>query len=130
MAESLDLFAEVASLRDEIEDQGTVVDALLRASAAELKKQVLEMFAADPALGKILLLVDGERSQKDIGDILVKEGEKGASAASVSRKLDTLAHDLHLVILDRRSGSGKVYRTTRVDKVLGISRQLQRAAKK
>ena len=88
MPESPDLYAEVANLRDEIEEQGSVTDALLRASAAELKQEVLEAFDKDPSLGKILQLVDGERSQNEILEQLREQGEKGANKATISRKFD------------------------------------------
>ena len=130
MPESPDLYAEVANLRDEIEEQGSVTDALLRASAAELKQEVLEAFDKDPSLGKILQLVDGRRSPNEILEQLREQGEKGANKATISRKFDRLANDLHLIILDRRASTGNVYRRTRVDKVLGISRLLEKSAKR
>ena len=126
MPESTDLFAEVANIRDELEEQGAMLDALVRSSGREAKELVLGEMRRDSGLGRILQLVDGNRSQGEIVLRLKEEGVKGTSPASVSRKLDRLAHELGLVILVRRVSSGNVYRKTRLDKVLGISRAVDR----
>jgi hypothetical protein len=123
MAESHELFNEVAILRDEVEEQGAMLDALVRANVgdefvAELRK--------DAAAVNVLLAVDGVRSQTEIVDYLRANGDKGASPASVSRKLRALSEDLGLVALSHRAGAGNVYHRTRLDRALRVSRKLEK----
>ena len=124
MPESPDLFSEVAILRDEIEEQGDMIAALVRATGSEVKKQLLEEMNSDSALAEVFLLVDGNRSQGEMLKKLQEQKSKGASAATVSRKLDRLSNDLHLIHYVRRAATGKVYRRSRLDQTLGISRSL------
>jgi hypothetical protein len=122
MPESPDLFAEVALLRDEVEDQGEMIDSLVRASGKELKAEILNAMKEDPALAQIFLLVDGRRTQGEIVKVLTDRKVKGASAAGVSLRMQRLHKDLYLVHLVRRVAGGNVYRRSRLDQALGISR--------
>jgi len=124
MPESLDLFHEVARLRDEVEEQGEMIDTLVRTNARGLRTEVLDEMKKDPTLAEVLLLVDGARSQGEILKVLQQRGGKGASSATVSRKLDYLHRDLRLIHFVKREKSGNVYRTGRLDQVLGITRAL------
>src|SRR5438309_6280533 len=94
--ETTDLFTEVALLRDEIEEQGDMINALVRVSGRELKAQILKEMADDRPLAEIFLMVDGVRSQGEILKLFSYQG-KGPSSATVSRKLDRLYKDLHLI---------------------------------
>lgn len=118
MPESTDLFYEVAIMRDEIEEQGSMLDALVRASGAG--KDILDRLAQDPAAILVLLAVDGIRSQQEIASAVKK------SEATVSRALTRLAHDFGLVAISQSKAAGKVYHRTRLDKALQISRHLSR----
>jgi hypothetical protein len=122
MPESPDLFAEVALLRDEVEEQGEMIDSLVRASGKELKAEILNAMKEDPALAQIFLLVDGRRTQGEIVKVLTDRKVKGASAAGVSLRMQRLHKDLYLVHLVRRVAGGNVYRRSRLDQALGISR--------
>jgi hypothetical protein len=126
MPETPDLFSEVANMRDELEEQGTMIDALVRTSAAERKDAILEEMQKDSALADVFLLVDGQRSQGEIVQNLSGSSNRGVSGASVSRKLEKLAKDMDLIVLARRVAAGNVYRKTRLDRVLGITRELNR----
>jgi hypothetical protein len=123
MAESNELFNEIAVLRDEVEEQGAMLDALVRASVGD---RLVELLRKDQAAINVLLAVDGVRSQTEIVDHLRSSGDKGASAASVSRKLKALGEDYGLVALSHRAGSGNVYHRTRLDRALRVSRTLER----
>jgi hypothetical protein len=121
--ESLDLFAEVRLLRAEVEEQGSMLEALVRAQGAEVREAIVKELKADPALSGILRLVNGELSQGQIQQRLAGTGVPGASPAGVSRKMDRLK-ELHLVAPTRRTKEGVVYRRTSLDRVLGISKAL------
>ncbi|MCU1484944.1 MAG: hypothetical protein JWN67_1690 [Actinomycetia bacterium] len=128
MAESIETFSEIASIRDELEEQGNLIEALLRAQP-QLREETLTKILDDSILGEILLLVDGKRSQNEIGELLRARRVKGASVGNLSNKFDKLAKDLHLIRLADRRASGKIYTRSRLEKVLGVVRSLERLAK-
>ncbi|MEX0666092.1 MAG: hypothetical protein WD598_15180 [Acidimicrobiia bacterium] len=124
MGETPELYAEVANLRDEVEEQGAMLDALVRSSSR--RSEILDALDKDEALRAVLLLIDGNRAQNDVVDALRAQGVSGASAATVSRKVDILANELGLVLLSRQHAGGKVYRRTRLERALNIVRTLER----
>lgn len=126
MAESLDLFNEVRSLRARVDELGAMTETLVRAQSTELVVSMLDRFAADATLKAIFLAVDGTRSQTEILEGLRGKAAKGASKATVSRKLDTLERELHMIELIDRTAKGKIYRRTNLDRILGISRKLEK----
>ncbi len=123
MAESNELFSEVASLRDEIEEQGAMINALVRANGTETRTTLLADFEKDVALREIYLLIDGQMSQGQIVRELGKRGVKGASRSAVSRKIDDLFHH-GLISRIAHTRDGVVYKKSRLDAALGISRAL------
>jgi hypothetical protein len=128
MAESLDAYAEIAAIRDELEEHGHLLDALLRAQPL-LSGQIYEDVASDPVLAEIMLRVDGTTSQGDIGQAIRAMGAKGASTGSISGKFDKLAKDLSVITLVHQR-AGKVYRPTRLASVIGLTRRLERDTKR
>ena len=125
MTESLDLFSEVRSLRARVDELGAMTETLVRAQSGDLISAMLERFSADSSLKAVFLAVDSERSQSEILASLSKKGLKGASAATVSRKLDVLEGEMHLIELVDRTAKGKIYRRANLDRILGISRRMK-----
>jgi hypothetical protein len=123
MAESDELFAEVAAVRDEIEEQGAMINALVRASSPELRRSLLDAFETDEALREIYKLIDGSTSQGQIVAALSKKNLKGGSRSAVSNKIDLLVHE-GLVARVGRTRDGIIYKKSRLDAALGISRAL------
>jgi hypothetical protein len=124
MAESLDLFNEVRQLRAKVNDLGLLTETLVRAQGHDLTEAMMQRFKEDATLRAVFGAVDGKRSQTEILDALKKAGTRGASPATVSRKIDTLQHELHLIELVQVTGKGKIYRRTSLNRILGISRKL------
>jgi hypothetical protein len=124
VAESDELFTEVAAMRDEIEEQGAMINALVRASSPELRKSLLDAFEADQALQEIYKLINGERSQGQIVAALAGRNLKGSSRTAVSNKIDLLVHE-GLIARVGRTKDGIIYRKSRLDAALGISRELR-----
>ena len=123
MSESEELFTEVGAMRDEIEEQGAMINALVRASSPALRTSLLDAFEADAALREIYRLIDGERSQGQIVKALGPLKLKGASRSAVSTKIEELAHE-GLIARVARTKDGVIYKKSRLDKALGISRAL------
>jgi Fic family protein len=123
MGESELLFSEVASMRDELEEQGAMINALVRATGKEGRDRLLADFAGDPALKEIYLLIDGVRSQGQIVKALESKKLKGASRSAVSRKIDELFHH-GLIARVGQTREGVIYKKSRLDVALGITREL------
>ena len=128
MAESDELFNEVAQMRDELEEQGAMIDALVHIGGDEMQRRILEDMATDEALREVYLLVDGRRTQGEIAADLDKRGI--AKKSSVSLKFEKLAEDYGLIQHVRRARAGKIYRRTRLGKTLKIDRTLAKAKPK
>jgi hypothetical protein len=125
MAESDELFNEVAQMRDELEEQGAMIDALVHIGGKELRGQILSDMTKDNALREVYLLVDGKRTQ---GEIAVDLAARGiAQKSAVSLKLEKLAKDYNLIQHVRRAKSGKIYKRTRLGTTLKIDRALEKA---
>ena len=90
MSESTQLFNEIANMRDELDEQGMMLDALVRASG--VGERIVELLRKDPTAASVLLAVDGKRSQREIVKFLEDSGSR-TSEATVSRKLATLSKD-------------------------------------
>jgi hypothetical protein len=124
MAESLDLFNEVRQLRAKVDDLGAMTETLVRAQSKDLVTAIIERLTTDAALSAVFLAVDGVASQTEILTQLKRAKLKGASQATISRKIETLANELHLIELVDYRAKGKIYKRTNLDRILGISRKL------
>jgi arginine repressor len=124
--ETDDLLAEVKRLRQEQEDHGEIIEALLRHSGREVREEIMRELAADDVMAEILLLVDGVRSQGEILDDLQSREIPQSSAMTVSRRFQHLSERRHLISLRAKTASGNVYRRTKFERTLGIVRELQR----
>lgn len=127
MTESLDLFNEVRQLRSRVDELGLMTETLVRAQSKDLMEAVMARFDGDLALKAVFMSVDGVRSQNEILTRLKKASLKGASKATVSRKIESLEHELHLIVLLDRTAKGKIYKKTNIDEILGVSRRLERS---
>lgn len=125
MAESDELFNEVAQLRDEVEEQGAMIGALVHIGGNELRNEILHDMEKDRALREVYLLVDGKRTQGEIAADLDTRGI--AKKSAVSLKFEKLAEDYGLIQHVRRAKAGKIYRRTRLAKTLKIDRRLDKA---
>jgi hypothetical protein len=126
MAESDELFNEVAQMRDELEEQGAMIDALVHVSGKELRAQILTDMRKDDALREVYLLINGKRTQGEIATDLATRGV--AQKSAVSLKFEKLAKDYNLIQHVRRGKAGKIYRRTRLGTTLKIDRALEKAS--
>ena len=122
MAESLDALSELVQLRTEVEQQGGMINALVRYHP-EIKTQILEEFDKDETMKVIYQLIDGKRTQKEILQELQQRSVPNASQPTVSRRIDRLRDDLNLIVLVRRTEGSPVYIHSKLGKVLGLPRK-------
>jgi len=125
MAETPDLYNEVRQLRAKVDDLGAMTETLVRSQAVDLLARMMKTLEEDETLKATFLAVDGTRSQDEVVAELARLGVKGATAATVSRKIKKLDTRLHLIELADREKKGKIYRRTRLDEILGVSRELE-----
>jgi Fic family protein len=125
MTDLLEIYAELRTIRSRIDalEQGQQI--LIRAERERIEASLMPFFEADSALAHIYLQVDGVRGQREIAQALAANGTRGSSEASVSRKLDTL-QTLDLVELIDRNKAGKVYRKTSLDRILRLSKKVEK----
>src|SRR5690349_8286420 len=123
MPESLEGLSEIQKIRQELEDIKAMTGALLHAQAS-VAPAILKRLNSDEALREAFLLVDGVQSQSQIQVALKARGIKGASVGAISAKFDELANDLNLIVYDRTTKAGRVYRKSTLDGALKISRTL------
>ena len=127
MPETPELFAELANLRDQVDDMSRTVSAIARKSG--WKEDILVAMAKDPTLARVFLLVDGRRTQNDMVTELTRTGDH-VSQVTVSRKLDSLIQDWDLVRKSSRGKDGTKYVWTSLATDLRIARTLEKAQAK
>lgn len=121
------VFNELRTIRSRIESIERTQEVLVRAEADRILADILPRFREDLVLGQVYLLVDGIRGQRQITVAMSDAGMAGSSEATVSRKLEAL-RDLDLVELVDRTAAGKIYAKTQVDRLLRLSRHVERIA--
>jgi hypothetical protein len=121
----LELFSQIRTIRSRIEAIEGTQEVLVRAQARDILPQLQEAFAVDALAGRVYLEVDGNKSQSDIVAALSAAGH-ASSPASVSRKLEKLEQDLHLVVLADRTKAGKIYRKAQIERILNLSRIVEK----
>ncbi len=124
--DELETFKELVMIRSRLEGIEHTQEIMVRALAKDIEPFIFEAMDSDPLLLRIYLLVDSQRTQKDIVQALVDAGVPGASQPTVSRRLARLLGELHLVEVADHSAGGKVYQKSAIDRILGLTRKLDR----
>ena len=120
-----EVFNELRTIRSRIESIEKTQEVLVRAERERILAEILPAFERDVIMARVYLLVDGTRGQRQIGAAFSAAGVRGASEATVSRKLEAL-RDLDLVERYDRTAVGNIYRKTAIDRLLRLTRQIQR----
>jgi hypothetical protein len=123
------LFNELRVIRSRIESIEHGQEVLIRAERQAILREILPIFAKDPTMAQVYLLVDGVRGQRQIAQEMARNGLTGASEPTVSRKLVLLCNELDLILLDDRTAAGNVYRKTLLDRALHLTREVQKVLK-
>jgi hypothetical protein len=118
--DALEMFNQVRTIRSRIEGIESTQQILVRAEMNEIVPPLLERMKKDPLLAKVYLKVDGKLSQKEIAKALK------TSEMTVSRKIETLDQDEHIIVLADRTGAGKIYDKAPVEAILNLSRKIKK----
>lgn len=114
-------------MRNQLDDVSAMTAALLRAHGEELTETILTYLRKDEAARIIFLMCNGATTQASIVAELTERGIKGGSPGQVTRKLEKLANEYHLVSVNHRRQGSKVYRRTQIASALQIERKLDKA---
>lgn len=127
MAESLDAFAEISSIRAELEEHGAILSAIVR-SNPELKESILEELKKDSVMKLVYQLVDGQRTQKEIISEVKLRGVN-TTEMTISRKIEKLREVIFLIHLVGTRNGSPVYARSRLGIVLNIPRAVGKLEK-
>lgn len=116
----LEMFNQVRTIRSRVEGIEQTQMMLVRAEMEKIVPPLIEKMEKDPVLAKVYLHVDGKTPQKKIAEAL------GISEATVSRRLDKLFKDDHVVVLVDQNASGRIYNKAPVEEVLGLGRIIRK----
>jgi hypothetical protein len=130
MVDFLAMYDEIRQIRGKIDSVKHTQEVLIRAHREPVEKQIWDRMDNDDVLARVYLLVDGNRTQKDIAKEMQSDGVYGATTSTVSRKLETLREDLDLIELSDHPALGNVYKRTATDRILGIAKTLKRRREK
>ncbi len=119
----LEMFNQVRTIRSRIEGIESTQQILVRAEMERIVPPLLDRMRKDPTLAKVYLKVNGKLSQKEIANALK------ISEMTVSRKIDSLYQDEHVIVLVDRTGAGKIYDKAPVEQILNLSRKISKELK-
>jgi hypothetical protein len=128
LPESIEGFSELQKLRQDVEDLKAITGAILH-SQPDLGDRIMAVLRKDEVMARVLLLVDGARTQKEIVETLTAAKLKGGDKSGVSRRFETLSKDLGLIAFHQQTKAGKIYRRTALDSALKITRRLEKERK-
>jgi transcriptional regulator of acetoin/glycerol metabolism len=125
VTDSPEVYGEIRLIRARLDGIEHMTEVLVRAQHKEILPEIMAALQNDDLLRRIYLLVDGKRTQQEVGMALEEQGVSG-DKTTVSRRLEKLYKELHLLELVDQTGRGKVYIKSRLDQTLGITRRLER----
>jgi CO dehydrogenase/acetyl-CoA synthase alpha subunit len=119
----LEMFNQVRTIRSRVEGIESTQEILVRAEIEDIVPPLLARMREDILLAKIYLKIDGVASQKEIAAAL------DTSEMTVSRKVDKLLKDEHIIVLVDRTAKGKIYDKAPVERILNLSRRVRKEFK-
>lgn len=121
MAETDAAYTEIRSVRLELEQQGSMLDAMVRYTP-DIKKHITDEIQKDPLLVLIFQLVGTGLSQKEIIAELRRRKAAKTSDATVSRRIEKLRADLHVIVGVGFKDGSPMYGYSRLARALSIQR--------
>lgn len=125
MAESSDALSEIKKLRGEVDQQGEMLDALVRYDP-RVRDNILEEFNNDKVMSMVYLLIDGVKTQQQIVEGLKALGIKGTSAPMVTRKMTTLRTQMRVITPVAKDGRSWIYAHNRLGRALSLTKNIRK----
>lgn len=118
MTESGELHEKVDKILQRVESMDNFMPWIIKPQAKQILEQMTEYFSKQVSAAKVYLEIDGEKTVSTIGESL------NMKQPNVSREVAKL-RDLGL-IEPKSVGSSTVYQKTKIDKVIGLSKSLEK----
>jgi predicted HTH transcriptional regulator len=119
----LEMFNQVRTIRSRVEGIEQTQRVLVRAEMEKIVPPLIEKMEKDPLLAQVYLEVDGKKPQKKVAEVL------NVSEATVSRRIDKLLKDEHVIVLVDQTTSGRIYDKAPLEQFLGLSRRIRKELK-
>lgn len=118
MTESRELHQKVDKILQRVESMDNFMPWMIRPQAKEIRALMLDFFKSKTSTAKVYMEIDGEKSVTAISKQLKMK------LPNVSREI-TILNEMAL-IEPKSIGNSKVYKKTKIDKVIGLSKALEK----
>jgi hypothetical protein len=125
MPESSDALLEIKKLRSEVDQQGEMLDALVRYDP-RVRDSILDEFKGDKVLATVYLLIDGAKTQQQIVESAKSLNIKGASAPMITRKITLLRTQMRVITPVAKDGRSWIYAHNRLGRALSLTKNIRK----
>lgn len=125
MPESSDALLEIKKLRSEVDQQGEMLDALVRYDP-RVRDSILDEFKGDKVLATVYLLIDGAKTQQQIVESAKSLNIKGASAPMITRKIKILSAQMRVITPVAKDGRSWIYAHNRLGRALSLTKNIRK----
>jgi hypothetical protein len=125
MSETNEALSEIKKLRSEVDQQGEMLDALVRYDP-RVRDSILEEFAKDIVLATVYLLCDGSRTQQQIVENVKTLNINGTSAPMITRKIDKLRNTMRVITPVTQEGRSWIYTHSRLGRALNLTKSIRK----
>lgn len=125
MPESSDALLEIKKLRSEVDQQGEMLDALVRYDP-RVRDSILDEFKGDKVLATVYLLIDGAKTQQQIVESAKSLNIKGASPPMITRKITLLRTQMRVITPVAKDGRSWIYAHNRLGRALSLTKNIRK----
>ena len=125
MPESSDALLEIKKLRSEVDQQGEMLDALVRYDP-RVRDSILDEFKGDKVLATVYLLIDGAKTQQQIVESAKSLNIKGASPSMITRKITLLRSQMRVITPVAKDGRSWIYAHNRLGRALSLTKNIRK----
>lgn len=125
MPETSETLSEIKKLRSEVDQQGEMLDALVRYDP-RVRDSILDEFKNDKVLAAVYLLVDGNKTQQQIVESMKALNIKGASAPMITRKITALRTHMRVITPVAKDGKSWIYAHNRLGRALSLTKNIRK----
>ena len=123
MSETNEALSEIKKLRSEVDQQGEMLDALIRYDPI-IRDSILDEFKKDKVLSAVYLLIDGVRTQQQVTDTM--KITQGASQPTVTRKVRELKDQMRVIAPIAKDGNSWIYTHNRLGRALSLTEKIRK----
>jgi len=120
VSETTEMFNEIKKIRFRMDALDSGQEMIVRANKSTLLEELMPEFKKSGQKSKVLLAVNNERTLKQIADAV------NMKAPNVTPQITWLRENGLVEINKALSGSSSIYRKTRAERILGITKQLKK----